>query len=31
MDGSDPKKREDYLMKTLKIMTPYGVNIEDSV
>ena len=31
MDGSDPKKREDYLMKTLKIMAPYGVNIEDSV
>ena len=30
-DGSDPKKREDYLMKTLKIMAPYGVNIEDSV
>ena len=30
-DGSDPKKREDYLMKTLKIMAPYGANIEDSV
>ena len=30
-DGSDPKKWEDYLMKTLKIMAPYGVNIEDSV
>ena len=31
MDGSDPKKREDYWMKTLKTMAPYGLNIEDSV
>ena len=30
-DGSDPKKREDYWMKTLKTMAPYGLNIEDSV
>ena len=30
-DGSDPKKREDYWMKTLKTITPYGLNIEDSV
>ena len=30
-DGSDPKKHEDYWMKTLKTMTPYGLNIEDSV
>ena len=31
MDGSDHKKREDYWMKTLKTMAPYGLNIEDSV
>ena len=30
-DGSGPKKREDYWMKTLKTMAPYGLNIEDSV
>ena len=30
-DGSDPKKWEDYWMKTLKTMAPYGLNIEDSV
>ena len=30
-DGSDPKKREDYWIKTLKTMAPYGLNIEDSV
>ena len=30
-DGSDPKKREDYWMRTLKTMAPYGLNIEDSV
>ena len=30
-DESDPKKREDYWMKTLKTMAPYGLNIEDSV
>ena len=30
-DGSDSKKQEDYCMKTLKTMAPYGLNIEDSV
>ena len=30
-DGSDPKKREDYWMNTLKTMAPYDLNIEDSV
>ena len=30
-DGSEPKKREDYWMKTLKTMAPYGLNIEESV
>ena len=30
-DGSDPKKREYYWMKSLKTMAPYGLNIEDSV
>ena len=30
-DGSGPKKRENYWMKTLKTMTHYGLNIEDSV
>ena len=30
-DGSDPKKREDYWMKTLKTVALYGLNIEDSV
>ena len=29
-DGSDPKKRKDYWMKTLKTMAPpYGLNIEE--
>ena len=31
IDGSDPKKREDYWMKTLKTMAPCDLNIEDSV
>ena len=31
MDGSEPKKQEDYWMKTLNTMAPYGLNIEDSV
>ena len=31
MNGSDPKKREDYWMKTSKIIAPYGLNIVDSV
>ena len=30
IDGSDPKKRKDYWMKTLKTMVPYGLYIEDS-
>ena len=30
-DGSDPKKRKDYWMKTLKIMAPDCINTEDSV
>ena len=30
-DGSDPKKREEYWMKTLKTMAPCGLNIEESV
>ena len=30
-DGSEPKKREDHWMKTLKAMKPYGLNIEHSV
>ena len=30
-DSSEPKKREDYCIKTLKTMAPYGLNIEDSV
>ena len=30
-DGSDPKKREEYWMKTSKIMVLYGLNIADSV
>ena len=25
-DGSDPKKQEDYWMKTLKTMAPYGLS-----
>ena len=30
-DPSDPLKREDYWRRTLKTMTPFGLNIEDSV
>ena len=30
-DGSDPKKRKDYWMKTLKIMAPDCINTEHSV
>ena len=30
-DGSNPKKRDDYWMKTLKTMAPYDLNIDDSV
>ena len=30
-DRSDPKKGEDYWMKTLKIMVPFALKFEDSV
>ena len=30
-DGKDPKRRENYRMRTLKTYGPYGLNIEDSV
>ena len=30
-DASDPKKRENYWMRTLRILEPYWINIEDSV
>ena len=30
-DGKDPKRRENYWMKTLKTYAPFGRNIEDSV
>ena len=30
-DPSDPLKREDYWRSTLKIMAPFGLNIEESV
>ena len=30
-DPSDPLKREDYWRRTLKTMTPFGLNIEGSV
>ena len=30
-DGNDPKRRENYWMRTLKIYAPFGLNIEDSV
>ena len=29
--SSDPLKREDYCRRTLKTMSPFGLNIEDSV
>ena len=29
-DPSDPPKREDYWRSTLKTMTPFGLNIEES-
>ena len=29
-DGWDPKKREDYSMKTLQTMAPYTLNIQES-
>ena len=30
-DGFQPKKRENYWMKTLKILVPLGLNIESAV
>ena len=30
-DGKDPKRRENYWMRTLKTYAPFGLNIEDSV
>ena len=30
-DGSDPTKRENYWMQTLKTFAPYGLNVEDSI
>ena len=30
-DGKDPKRRENYWMRTLKTYAPLGLNIEDSV
>ena len=29
--GKDPKRRENYWMRTLKTYDPFGLNIEDSV
>ena len=28
--GKNPKRRENYLMRTLKTYAPFGLNIEDS-
>ena len=30
-DASDPKKRENHRMKTLRTLTSDGLNVEDSV
>ena len=30
-DCKDPKRRENYWMRTLKTYAPFGLNIEDSV
>lgn len=30
-DGTDPKKRENYQMRTLKKYASFGLNIEESV
>ena len=30
IDSKDPKRRENYWMKTLKTYAPFGLNIEDS-
>ena len=31
IDGSNPTKRENYWMQTLKAYAPYGLNIADSI
>ena len=31
IDPSNPLRREDYWGQTLKVMVPYGLDIEDSV
>ena len=30
-DGSNPTKRENYWMRTLKTVAPYGLNVEDNI
>ena len=30
-DGSNPTERENYLMRTLKTLEPYGLNVENSI
>ena len=30
-DGKNAKKREDYLIRTLKAYSSFGLNVEDSV
>ena len=30
-DGKDPKRRENYWIRTLKTYAPFELNIEDSV
>ena len=29
--GSNPTKRKNYWMRTLKTFAPYGLNVEDSI
>ena len=31
VDGSNPTKRENYWMRTLKTFVPYGLNVEDGI
>ena len=30
-DGKDPKRKENYWMRTLKTYAPFGLDIEDNV
>ena len=30
-DGSNPTERENYWMRTLKTLEPYGLNVENSI